>query len=196
MAPFILGTEDTRLDFWPHHGLLEVLVEGDLSEWSKLVLLHGEEPFWTFEEMDVLLNWVLTCHLKLPQVGASSLQLVPELRWASAPSPCVWCSLRVLSLQSSLVVQQVKDLASSEQWHGLPLCCSFYPWPGKFHMLWAWPKKKKKKRVLSLLPTLFPQFTLVGLTLEKGVEIKEHFLTWEEVTFFSICLPGFSEKLA
>ena len=40
---------------------------------------------------------------------------------------------------SSLVAQQVKDLALSLLW------CRFDPWPGNFHMPWAWPKKEKEK---------------------------------------------------
>ena len=34
--------------------------------------------------------------------------------------------------------QQVKELALSLLW------CQFDPWPRNFHMLWAWPKKKRK----------------------------------------------------
>ena len=36
--------------------------------------------------------------------------------------------------------QQVKELALSLLW------CQFDPWPRNFHMLWAWPKKKRKKQ--------------------------------------------------
>ena len=39
--------------------------------------------------------------------------------------------------RSSLLAQQVKDLALSLLRHG------FDPWPGKFHMLWTGPPQKK-----------------------------------------------------
>ena len=42
---------------------------------------------------------------------------------------------------SSLVAQRVKDLALSLMWLWLLLWCGFDPWPGNFHVLWAWPKK-------------------------------------------------------
>ena len=37
------------------------------------------------------------------------------------------------------MAQQFKDLALSLMWQG------FDPWPGNFHTLWAWPKKKGLK---------------------------------------------------
>ena len=43
----------------------------------------------------------------------------------------------------SLVVQCIKDLALSLQWRGSLLWCRFYPWPRNFHLLRAWPRKKK-----------------------------------------------------
>ena len=43
-----------------------------------------------------------------------------------------------IQYQNSLVVQWVKNLALLLQWHG------FKPWPGNFHMSWAWPEGKKK----------------------------------------------------
>ena len=43
------------------------------------------------------------------------------------------------------MVQQVKDLPLPLQWLGLLLWRRFKPWPGNFHMLQEWPKKKKKK---------------------------------------------------
>ena len=46
-------------------------------------------------------------------------------------------------LWSSLVAQQIKDLVLSLQWLRLLLWRGFDPWPGKFHMLQAQPKKKK-----------------------------------------------------
>ena len=41
-----------------------------------------------------------------------------------------------MSLESSLVVQQVKDLMLSLLWHG------FGPWLGNFLMPWMWPRNK------------------------------------------------------
>ena len=45
---------------------------------------------------------------------------------------------RKLESRSSLVVQQVKDLASALQQP------RFDPWPGNFHMPWVQPDKKSK----------------------------------------------------
>ena len=45
-----------------------------------------------------------------------------------------------------LVAQEVKGLALSLQPLRSLLWCRFSPWPGSFHMLSAWPKKKKKKK--------------------------------------------------
>ena len=44
--------------------------------------------------------------------------------------------------------QQVKDLVLSLQWFRLLLWCGFDPWPRSFHMLMAWPKRKKKARFI------------------------------------------------
>ena len=41
--------------------------------------------------------------------------------------------------------QWIKDVASSLLWLGSLLWCRFDPWPEKFYMLQAWPKKKKKE---------------------------------------------------
>ena len=41
------------------------------------------------------------------------------------------------------MAQQVKDLGLSLLWLWSPLCCRFNPRPRNFHMLWAWPKKRK-----------------------------------------------------
>ena len=43
---------------------------------------------------------------------------------------------------SSLVVEWVKGPALSLKRLGLLLWHGFYPWPGNFHMLWAWPKNE------------------------------------------------------
>ena len=45
-----------------------------------------------------------------------------------------------MSWWSSLVVQQVKDVALPPLWNG------FNPWPKNFHMLQVWQKRKKKKK--------------------------------------------------
>ena len=42
------------------------------------------------------------------------------------------------------MAKQVKDLALSLKWLGSLLWHGFDPWPENFHMLRAWPKKKKK----------------------------------------------------
>ena len=42
-------------------------------------------------------------------------------------------------LKSSLVVQQVKDLALSVLW------CRFSHWPGNFHMPWVIERRKERK---------------------------------------------------
>uniref|UniRef100_A0A8D1ZI69 Acyl-CoA thioesterase 11 n=1 Tax=Sus scrofa TaxID=9823 RepID=A0A8D1ZI69_PIG len=49
------------------------------------------------------------------------------------------------ALRSSLVLQWVKDLASSLQWLSSLLWHGFDPWPGNLSMLHAWPKKKKEE---------------------------------------------------
>ena len=43
---------------------------------------------------------------------------------------------------SSLVAQQVEDLALSPLWLGPLMCGRFDPWPGNFCVL-QWPKRKK-----------------------------------------------------
>ena len=59
---------------------------------------------------------------------------------------------RYVTKESSLVVQQVKDLALSLL--RLLLCHRFYPWPWNFHMPQAQPKKKKKRRDHSVFKKL------------------------------------------
>jgi len=56
--------------------------------------------------------------------------------------------------ESSLVVQQVKDLALSLQWFGSLLWHEFDPWLGNFHMPWEWQKKKKKKEGVPIVAQL------------------------------------------
>ena len=53
------------------------------------------------------------------------------------------------SMWSSLVVQSAKDLVLLLQQPRLLLWHGFDPWPGNFHMPWARPGKKKKKRLLA-----------------------------------------------
>ena len=48
------------------------------------------------------------------------------------------------------MAQWVKDLVFSLQWLGSLLWHGFNPWPRNVHMLWACPKKKKK-RILTLI---------------------------------------------
>ena len=45
-----------------------------------------------------------------------------------------------------LRAQWVKDTALSLLQLGSLLWHGFSPWPGNFHMPWAWPKKKKRRR--------------------------------------------------
>ena len=46
------------------------------------------------------------------------------------------------------MVQWVKDPALSLQWLRSLLWHGFHLWLGNFHMSWAWPKTKEKKRVV------------------------------------------------
>jgi len=46
---------------------------------------------------------------------------------------------------SSLVAQQLKDLALSLLWLWLLLWCVFNPWPRIFRMLWVQPRKERKR---------------------------------------------------
>ena len=52
--------------------------------------------------------------------------------------------MKMPSPWSSLVVQQVKDLALSLQWLWSLLWHGFDPWPRNFHMPQVWPKIKIK----------------------------------------------------
>lgn len=108
MAPFILGTEDTRASLatqWTVGRPCE-----SSSPW--MILLHPEEPCQRWEEMDVG-PWLSTCHVKLPQLDTGSPNLVPEPRGSgsqlhpirvrtSAPSPRVWYFSGILSLITHL----------------------------------------------------------------------------------------------
>ena len=49
--------------------------------------------------------------------------------------------LKMDLLGSSLLVQQVNNLALSLWWLGSLLWLGFCPWPGNFHMMWIWPPK-------------------------------------------------------
>ena len=44
------------------------------------------------------------------------------------------------------MAQQVKDQALSPKQRGSLLWCRFSPWPWNFHMLQAWPQRRKKKK--------------------------------------------------
>ena len=48
---------------------------------------------------------------------------------------------------SSLVVQQVRDLALSVQWLELLLWLRFDPWPRNFHIQWVCPPTHTKKGI-------------------------------------------------
>ena len=50
-------------------------------------------------------------------------------------------------LRSSLVVEGVEDLALSLQQLRSLLWRGFDPWPGNFHMLQLWPKKKTHLKI-------------------------------------------------
>ena len=74
---------------------------------------------------------------------------------------------------SSLVAQQVKDLALSLIWHG------FDPWLGNLRMLQMWPKnklikKKKEKTIFTLRPDLVALCnTICGLELTINIHMVE-----------------------
>lgn len=76
----------------------------------------------------------------------------------------LWLESEIEQTRNSLMAQQVKDLAFSLLWNGFNL------WPGNFHMLWAWPKEKKKKKEVEqtvvrsgLHHRLHDHFTTVGI---------------------------------
>ena len=52
--------------------------------------------------------------------------------------------------RSSLVAQQVEDLALSLLWQG------FNPWPGNFYVLWVQPKREKRHVGSPPASSLFP----------------------------------------
>ena len=45
------------------------------------------------------------------------------------------------------MVQLVKDPVLSLQQLGSLLWHKLHPWPGRFHMPWVWPKKKKEELI-------------------------------------------------
>ena len=57
--------------------------------------------------------------------------------------------------RTSLVVQCVKDPALSLLWLRSLLWREFDPWPGNFHMLQIWPKKKKRRNKRHILQHQF-----------------------------------------
>ena len=76
---------------------------------------------------------------------------------------------------SSLVAQQVKDLALSLLWHG------FHPRPRYFHMPQLWPKKKEGKRKKRNVNMCFYS----GTRLPKSTS---QILLWESCDIFPLCL--------
>ena len=48
------------------------------------------------------------------------------------------------------MAQWVKESALPQLWCRLQLQLRFSPWPGNFHMLWAWPKKQIQTYILNL----------------------------------------------
>ena len=64
--------------------------------------------------------------------------------------------------RSSFVAQGVKDLVLSLLCIWLQLWHSFNPWLGNFHMLWAWPEKKKKKKIRAEKGAITPPFEIVS----------------------------------
>ena len=74
----------------------------------------------------------------------------------------VWS--RNQSFGCSYVVQWVKDPVLPQLWCRLELQCMFDPWPGNFHMLKMWQKRKKQKQKTNVysfpkpLPLAFFQF--------------------------------------
>ena len=80
--------------------------------------------------------------------------MIISINAEKAASNKIQCSVMIKTLknvgkegsyQSSLLAQWAKDLALSLLWHGLLLWLKFNPWPGNFHMPWAWPKNKTKQ---------------------------------------------------
>ena len=72
--------------------------------------------------------------------------------------------LQNIKSRSSLVAQQVKDLALLLLWLWLLLWCRFDPWPGNLCMLWVWPKKKIKNRTTICDPAI----PFLGIYPKKG----------------------------
>ena len=69
------------------------------------------------------------------------------LGWHSTAPQAEWLDQQKC-IGSSLVVQQVKDLAFLLQWLKLLPWCGFHPWPRNFHMPWACPFPPKKGNIL------------------------------------------------
>jgi len=93
-------------------------------------LTHGARP-----GIEPASSWILVSSLTTkPWWELLDLKVVKSVRPSS----------NVSESGSSLVAQQVKHPALSLLWH------RFEPWHGKICILQAWPKKKKKKKSLSL----------------------------------------------
>jgi len=84
---------------------------------------------------------------------------------------------------SSLVAKWVKDPAMSQQWLRWLLWCGLDRWPGDFHMLWVWPKKKSGEG-LGLVQCFGAEGWLPFQHLWNGgqsVHLKGHPLNWVAV---------------
>ena len=97
-------------------------------------------------------------------------------------------------LGSSLVVQWVRIRCCHCSGLGVLLSHRFNPWPRKFHMPWARPKKKKKKKWVSLSES-YPScgalvytsgFTAISLSTRSS----SYSLAWHSRLWALITSPG------
>ena len=58
--------------------------------------------------------------------------------------------IKNIGLEVPAVSQWVKDLALLQLWCRSKLQLKFSPWPGNFHILKVWPKKKKLPACLAI----------------------------------------------
>ena len=89
------------------------------------------------------------------QILVIYLHIIAHLKLSIGHNSLVQFDMKGNALESSLVVQRVRELGlslkqlRSLQWH------RFDPWPGNFHVQQAGPKKRKKKKAsCSLLSRL------------------------------------------
>ena len=149
LAPWLCSINGRAKPRWQRvcsqHGLLNVLSpllrptaqkkkKRFLSKyyWSLTRYLFTQELWWRWTERLMLFSNLLTQHPFFSPQIKESLQL---------SSPFI---NKEIHFRSSLVAQQVKDLASLQQRFSI-LWCRF-PGSGNFHMPWVWSKKKKKKK--------------------------------------------------